>query len=266
MRKAFWILIVMALVVAACKPAGQGTTTTLKKPPPDSTSSTSTSTSTTSTSTTSTTLNSRAAAQANIESAKDLADQLTVADGGKLAENGQFVESEQGFNPFEGLEMYTWIDEDGFVVVYIEGPADLIRRIAIEFDALEGPRQLVNEATYRGFLGIGYPAWMDNLPDGRRINDSADLGPQEPSPEDTARLGAAMRTVTTVEEFADWSTWLYSGLEEGFFTYAHFLELYDKLLANTDGETIEELMRGGLIDPWGPADTLAFTDWLDAND
>jgi hypothetical protein len=184
--------------------------------------------------------------------------QPELSDGGTLEANGAFAESTEGFTPFEDLEVLVY-DDGEHVNFYIEGPGDLVREIAIEFDAQDSNGQVIRDTSYVGDLVIDPPPWAVEAQNGNTVN-----GADYPPPE--ARLGMRISTaqsstagrlgvhipsdITTLAEFERISIWIYGGFKDGAYSYTHYLQLYVELLSSSSaGVRVAEAFRGFL----GPA-------------
>lgn len=259
MGKTLRILVVLALLVAACKPAAVSTTTT-KPPPTTTTTIVGPGSSTTSSSTTSTTLtggNLSADDSAAVEAARAAMGQPELSDGGQLAENGAFEQSDPGVNPFEGLTIYFFEDENGNLVFYIEGPAETVRGVTIEFDALGSNGAIVSEGGYVGDQLAGPAASWSEQPQSEngQIANASDNPPPPVGDSDT--LGAFIPTpIKTLDEFAEISIWIYSGLVDGRFDYAHYRLFVEELLEMSDDFVVVAAFFSGLLTSEGISDAV----------
>lgn len=169
--------------------------------------------------------------QVQLEEAKRLMDRPDLVEGGTLAENGAFDESSPGTNPFGDLEIYTFINEEGRLIIYIEGPAELVRAFWAEFDAVDEAGAVVKDTSYLGDNVVG-PEWAGTAENGSEAK-VADNPPNDPAP--GSRLGALIPTdITTLEEFVRVSIWRYSGLEQGNYNFSHYQLLKQTMLENSD--------------------------------
>lgn len=85
-----------------------------------------------------------------VAAAKESMVQPVLADGGKLADNGQFLESDSSTNPFPEVEIHFYTGADGQLMVYVEGEGGVLRELAMEFDAVISGRDLAAETSYVG--------------------------------------------------------------------------------------------------------------------
>ena len=151
---------------------------------------------------------------------------LLPTDGGKLGEDGGFVESTPNFSPFD-IEMFAGIGPNDHVVFYIEGPTEIVTEMAIEFDAV-GPDGFTVVAE-TGYLGNGgpYPPWALTAPAGSLIRLDESPIPSDPLPE---RVFGIVTTAITYAEHLRISSWLYAGFDKNVYCYGH----YEFLLRDLD--------------------------------
>ena len=142
-----------------------------------------------------------------VAAAKESMVQPTLADGGKLADNGEFLESDSSTNPFPEVEIHFYTGADGQLMVYVEGEATLLRELAMEFDAVTSGRDLAAETSYVGDQSSP-PPWVVLTPKGS-VRDAAEE-PPPPEANQAGRLGVHIPTdISTLDEFAFLSIWLY---------------------------------------------------------
>jgi len=270
------LTVVFAILLAACAP------TTSEPEPTDPPATTTTDGTPDTTSAPATTAPSIATTstidpQAELEEAKALMTQPELAEGGILEANGAFAESTEGFSPFEDLELYVY-DNGENLEFYVEGPADLVREVVIEFDALDASDALVVDTSYVGDLAVDPPSWAIEAQNGNTVN-AADYPPPGATASgetlgvqvsfttpiqatDGSRLGVLIASeITTLAEFEYISIWIYWGFRENRYSYAHYLQLYEQLLeASSDGVIVAELFRGLLGAAPPPAAYIFFGD------
>ena len=174
--------------------------------------------------------------------------QPTLSDGGKLEQNGAFRESTEGFNPFDGLEVWVYVGEDGeSLVFWVEGPEEMIREVAIEFDAQAENFQVVRDTSYVGDMATDPPPWAVEAQNGNTVKASDNPPPQNPG---ASRLGALIQSdikVETLDEFVQLSIWIYSGFIDGVYDYAHYLLEYEELIRRSSDGVIVAAFFSGLI-------------------
>ena len=189
---------------------------------------------------------------------KDLMVEPELVEGGTLTETGAFDAVTPGSTPF-GLSIRSYVDENGFVVFYIEGDPDALRRVWIEFDALSKNSALVGETSYLGDLVEG-PDWVATVALGQ-ILSVGDYPMGDAALSD--RVAAVLTTeISTLDEFVEISIWLYSGLEAGVFDFAHYSLLFEVLLENADDGVVVAAFFSGILTPEGPNPALA---WVGAD-
>ena len=163
---------------------------------------------------------------------------------GELAENGAFLESSPDVNPFEGVTLHAFFDENGRLVIYMEGPAEKLRELWIEFDAVDDKSSVVQETSYLGDMAQG-PPWVASAPKGS-VAKVADNPP--PETEAGSSLGVVIPTdITTLEEWVRVSIWLYSGLIEQKYDFAHYQLLRAEAIENLDDATLLVAFFSGLL-------------------
>jgi len=193
--------------------------------------------------------------RAELEEAKALMTQPELAEGGILEANGAFAESTEGFTPFEDLEVLVYDDGEN-LNFYIEGPADLIRGLVIEFDAQDANGRVVKDTSYVGDQAINPPPWAVEAENGNTVK-AADNPPREVSAgvristDQSAsgdRLGALIESeITTLEEFLRLSLWFYWGLEDGRLSYANYIQLYENLIRDSSDGVLADASLLGLM-------------------
>jgi len=268
--------VVFAIIVAACTPATSEPDPT-DPPQPTTTSGTPDTTAAPTTTAPPIATTSTIDPQAELEEAKTLMTQPELAEGGSLEQNGAFAETTEGFTPFEDLEVLVYDDGEN-LNFYIEGPADLIRELVIEFDALDANGALVRDTSYVGDLAVDPPSWAIEAENGNTVR-----GADYPPPGATAsgealgvlasfttpiqasagdRLGVLIASeITTLQEFEYISIWIYGGLRENRYSYANYLQLYVQLLdSSSAGVIVAELFRGLLGPAPPPAAYIFFGD------
>ncbi|MCZ6662536.1 MAG: hypothetical protein O6951_06380 [Actinobacteria bacterium] len=182
--------------------------------------------------------------RAQLEEAKRLMDTPDFVEGGTLTENGAFDESSPGTNPFGDLEIRAFFNEEGRLVVYIEGPAELVRAIWAEIDAVDGAGAVVKDTSYLGDNVVG-PPWAGTAENGTEAK-VADNPPNDPA--SGSRLGALIPTdITTLEEFFHVSIWLYSGLVDGMYSFSHYQLLKQTMLENSENGVLVAAILFGLL-------------------
>lgn len=192
-----------------------------------------------------------------VDEAKEKMVQPELVEGGKLTETGAIAESAPGANPFKDVTLHIYVDENGRINVYMEGPSEALRRLWIEFDAVDDDHAVQQETSYLGDQVEG-PNWVPPTPKGstRKVSDSP---PPVTPPE--SPLGVVIPTdITTLEQWVRVSIWLYSGLIDGKYDFAHYQLLREKAVQNLDDAALVGALFLGLIslDPDAP-DALA---WL----
>lgn len=178
-------------------------------------------------------------------------------EGGKLAENGALMESAPDVNPFKDVTLHFYVDKNGRLNVYMEGPPEALRMLWVEFDAVDDDHAVQQETSYLGDQVEG-PEWVPPTPKGSTRNVS-DTPPPETPP--GSPLGVVIPSdITTLEEWVRVSIWLYSGLIGGAFDFAHYQLLRAEAIRNLDDAALLGAFFSGLIslDPDSP-DALA---WL----
>ena len=198
----------------------------------------------TTTTATSTTTN-NLSADDQVAVAKELMVQPVLADGGKLADNGQFLESDSSTNPFPEVEIHSYTGADGRLIVYVEGEGSVLRELAMEFDAVISGRDLAAETSYVGDQSSP-PPWVLLTPNGS-VRDVVEE-PPPPEANEARWLGVHIPTdIRTLEEFAFLSIWLYRSLEDGAFDYVHYEIQPQALIGNTNFDVLAADMFIGLI-------------------
>lgn len=201
--------------------------------------------------------------QAELNEMKELMNEPELSDGGVLEANGAYAESTESFTPFEELEVLVY-DNGEHLGFYVEGPEDLVREIVIEFDALAADGTLVRDTSYVGDLAVDPPSWAVEAQNGNTVR-AADYPPPGATASNGAlgvrvsyitpvqdsagsRLGVHIASeISTLQEFAEISIWLYSGAEAGKFSYAHYVQLYLELLENAGAGLIVGAFFSALI-------------------
>lgn len=256
MGKRLQIFVVMVMLLVACRPAADATTTSRKLPATTTTSVAKGGPSTTSaaqpapSSTTGGNLSADDATQ--LDEAKSHMGQPELADSGKLSETGAPDASAADQNPFTDLGIFFFEDQDGNLVFYVEGPPELVRGITVEFDAINETFNVVAEGGYVGdqLAGPGASWSLEPQTTNGQVLQAADNPP--PPVTDGDRLGAFIPTpITTLDEFTEVSIWIYSGLDEGRFDYAHYRLLLEMLIEQTDDSIIAAAFFAGILTPEG---------------
>lgn len=248
-RRSLVTMVLLGLLGSACSPNSvittiPPTTTTSEVPPPPATGSLSTTTTITEPETTTTVTEESGDVDAQLEEAKRLMDTPELVEGGTLAENGAFDESSPGTNPFGELEIYSFVNKEGRLIIYIEGPAELVRAFWAEFDAVDGAGAVVKDTSYLGDKVVG-PPWAGTAENGTEAK-VADNPPNDPAP--GSRLGALIPTdITTLEEFFRVSIWLYSGLVQGNYDFSHYQLLKQTMLENSEDGLLVAAIFFGLL-------------------
>jgi len=164
---------------------------------------------------------------------------LVPADGGLLAENGSFVESTDGFMPFD-IQMWAGIAPNDHLVFYIEGPTDVVTHLAFEFDGVASDGRTTVVET--GLVGDGgpYPPWTLTVPKGTLITLDESPITFDPLPE---RIGGIVTTdITSAADFTMASNWLYAAFNEAkMYTYGHYEFLLEELRSRLNLVTLGEL-------------------------
>lgn len=269
MKRLLALTVAVALVLVACS---SSTTEPVATDPPAATSTQSPSPTSTlaSTTTTASTTTSVIDHEAELAEGKELMTQPELSDGGVLEANGAFAESTAGLTPFEDLEILVY-DNGEHLSFYVEGPEDLVRELVIEFDALSAGGAPVRDTSYVGDLAVNPPPWAVEAQNGNTVR-AADYPPPGATASDGgrglrvsyiiqvqdsagSRLGVHIASeISTLEEFAEISIWLYKGAESGKFSYAHYVQLYEELIENAgDGLVVAAFFSGVLGIPPPPA-------------
>lgn len=252
MKRFLALSVVLGFLVAACSSTSEPLAT---DQPPTSAAESPDTTSTPNTTTPPATTTPTVDPQAELEEAKALMTQPELSDGGILEQNGAFAESTEGLNPFEDLEILVY-DDGEHLNFYIEGPADLVRELVIEFDAQDSNGAVIRDTSYVGDLAVNPPAWAIEAQNGNTVR-AADNPPPEASAglhistaqsESGDRLGALLTSeITTLEEFVRMSIWIYWGLADGRYNYAHYIQLYENLVNDaSDGAIVAAFFTGQL--------------------
>jgi hypothetical protein len=173
-------------------------------------------------------------------------------EGGTLSEQGRFLDVAAGVNdPLAGVKVLFYVDENGRVNAYVEGPAEKLRSLWIEFDAVDHNGQVVSETSYVGSHGQG-PSWVPTTPKGT-ARHVADTPP--PDTPDGDPLGVIIPTdINISEEWAEISIWLYCELENGEFEFSHYRLTKEQAVENApDGASVAALFSELLgLDPDAP--------------
>ena len=173
-------------------------------------------------------------------------------EGGTLSERGQFLASAAGVNdPLADVMVWFYVDENGRVNAYLEGPSEKLRSLWIEFDAVDGNGQVVSETSYVGSHGEG-PNWVATTAKGTARHVADTPPPETP---DGETLGVVIPTdINVSEEWTEISIWLYCELENGEFEFSHYRLTKEQALANAaDGASVAALFSGLLgLDPNAP--------------
>jgi hypothetical protein len=173
-------------------------------------------------------------------------------EGGTLSKQGQFLDVAAGVNdPLAGVEVRFYVDENGRVNAYVEGPAEKLRSLWIEFDAVDGNGRVVSETSYVGSDGVG-PSWVATTAKGTARHVADTPPPETP---DGETLGVVIPTDINISE--DWdviSIWLYCELENGVFEFSHYELTKEQAVANApDGASVAALFSDLLgLDPDAP--------------
>lgn len=253
MKKTIGLSVALLLVVVACAPS---TSEPAATDPPASTTESPGTTSAPAASTTAppAATTSTVDVDAALAEAKALMTEPELSEGGKLEQNGAFAESTDGFSPFEDLEVLVY-DDGEHLNFYVEGPSELVRELVIEFDAQDANGAVVSDTSFVGDLAINPPAWAAEAQNGNTVNASEFPPPTAKSGQLIAltaqegsgeRLGVHITSViTTLQEFERVSIWIYKGLENGQYDYAHYVQLYELLLNSaSDGVIVAGFLFG----------------------
>lgn len=243
MTKRMSLLLALLVVTAACSTgvATTTTSTTIKVPPPPQPPAT---TSTTlQQATTSTTLES-SGVPPGLQEAKDMMVMPKLLSGGLLEENGAFAEDTEGHNPIDGIDIFVF-NYDNMIYLYLEGPANLMGEISLEADALDGNFGVVNDGGYVGQNGQDTPPWSQEGQVGK-VQKAADSPPPDAGPND--RIGVVVPTeISTLDEFVRISFWLYRGLRDNKYDFAHFETLFEDVLENADAGVVVAAFFSGFL-------------------
>ena len=254
-RRIFLPLVALALLAGACSSTATTTTTTTTLPPaeepekkePPKEEPTTSSTTTAAPSTTQ-----PPTVKEQIDEAKGKMVEPEHVEGGTLSERGQFLASAAGVNdPLADVMVWFYVDENGRVNAYLEGPSEKLRSLWIEFDAVDGNGQVVSETSYVGSHGEG-PNWVATTAKGTARHVADTPPPETP---DGETLGVVIPTdINVSEERTEISIWLYCELENGEFEFSHYRLTKEQALANAaDGASVAALFSGLLgLDPGAP--------------
>ena len=254
MKKTFGLSVALLLVVVACAPSTSEPAATDPPAAPTTESPGTTSAPAVATTSSPAATTSTVDVDAALAEAKALMTQPELSDGGTLEANGAFAESTEGFTPFEDLEVLVY-DDGEHLNFYIEGPGDLVRELVIEFDAQDVNGAVVSDTSFVGDLAINPPTWAAEAQNGNTVLASEFPPPTAKSGQLivlTAQEGSGERlgvhitsSITTLQEFERISIWIYKGFEDGRYSYAHYVQLYELLLNSaSDGVIVGGFLLG----------------------
>jgi hypothetical protein len=159
-----------------------------------------------------------------LEGALDQLPAATVVGGGQLGSSGSFLDQTGPPTGLDFVSLFAVIDGR---LVFVLPPGALDGSISIEFDALAADGFTVVSET--SLVGSGpSPFWVSDTPHGTLLP----IPPIERSSSLPARIGAVVVSdITTAEEFAEVSIWMYRARADGTFDYANTKILWEELAA-----------------------------------
>lgn len=257
------LVVVLTVLVGACAKSSTTTTTKAADPPPAEPkepppAEEQVSTSSTTKPAPTSTVPKGPTKREQVDEIKEKTVDPDYVEGGILGPNGAFLEFSETINPFPGVALHAFVDEDGRVHIYMEGLPDELIHLWVEFDAVEGARTVTQETSLVGIAedqmddpkpdaaGDG-PEWVEPTPKGStaKVEDNPPPEAAEDSP-----IGLLIPTdITTLEEWARISIWIYSGFHNGVYDFAHYQILREQIVENSSDGVIVAALFTGLLNP-----------------